>query len=121
MEKKLLIIVSILIMVLSAYGQKIPTGYSDSPKFLDKFELGRNILVAYNMTPVYDVKGTPYLFEEFQNTHCNIVKLILLNVGVHGQRKHFPAQFRCDREIILTVTQVTVCILSMERARIIDH
>ena len=66
MRKKVLIILSFLMAVLSGYSQTVPAGYTDSPKFIDKLELGRNILVTYNMNPTFGVEGTPYLYEEFQ-------------------------------------------------------
>lgn len=66
-KRKGLIILSSLIAFTSGYSQQLPEGYKDSPKFIDKVELGRNILVTYNMTPVYEVKGSPYLYEEFQD------------------------------------------------------
>lgn len=56
----------LLLIPLNQHGQQIPEGYSDGPKFIDMLELGRNILITYNMG--YDeIRGTPYLFEEVHN------------------------------------------------------
>jgi hypothetical protein len=67
MDKRAQGFITLLIITLSVYGQQIPQGYADAPKFYDGVELGRNILITYNMSPTYDTEGTPYLFEEFQN------------------------------------------------------
>ena len=67
MNKKAPSFFALLIITLSVYGQQIPQGYADTPKFYDGVELGRNILITYNMNPTYDTEGTPYLFEEFQD------------------------------------------------------
>jgi hypothetical protein len=66
MGKKSLIIASFLITAFSVYSQKLPKGYSEGPKLFDPTELGRNILITYNLTPSYDTKGTTYLFKDFQ-------------------------------------------------------
>jgi hypothetical protein len=67
MNKKVLSFFSLLIIALSGFGQQFPQGYSDEPKFVDKLELGRGILITYNLEPTFGLKGTPYLFEEFQD------------------------------------------------------
>jgi hypothetical protein len=67
MNKKILSFFSLLIITLTCYGQQIPQGYSDLPKFVDKFELGYGVLITNNMNPTYGLKGTPFLYEEFQD------------------------------------------------------
>jgi hypothetical protein len=67
MRKKLLIIVSFLMTVLSVYCQELLKGYTEGPKLFDGVELSRNILITYNLSPTYETQGTPYLYEEFQN------------------------------------------------------
>jgi hypothetical protein len=65
-KNKLIFLLFLLLIPLDQHGQQIPEDYTDEPKFIDMLELGRNILITYNMG--YDeVRGTPYLFEEFHN------------------------------------------------------
>lgn len=65
-KNKLILLLLLLLIPLDQHGQQIPEDYTDEPKFIDMLELGRNILITYNMG--YDeVRGTPYLFEEFHN------------------------------------------------------
>jgi hypothetical protein len=66
MVKKLLIIGSLMITVISVYGQTLPKGYTEGPKLFDPVELSRNILITYNLEKTFETVGTTYLFEDFQ-------------------------------------------------------
>lgn len=66
MRKKSFLSLVFIVTVLSIYSQTIPKGYTEGPKLYDNVELGRNILITYNLAPVYGTEGTPYLYEDFQ-------------------------------------------------------
>jgi hypothetical protein len=66
MKKKLLIIGTLMITIISIYGQTLPKGYTEGPKLFDPVELSRNILITYNLEKTFETVGTTYLFEDFQ-------------------------------------------------------
>ncbi len=64
--KKMILPLLLILISIDQHAQRIPENYSDGAKFVDMLELGRNILITYNMGSD-DIRGTPYLFEEFHD------------------------------------------------------